>query len=600
LAPEHRHDSTFPAAALASTQLGAYELLNQIAVGEFCTVQRARSLRAATHEQVALKRLRPAHQDAYGRARLLREARVGLALSTPHLVRVLEVHDQPEPYMVMEYVPGATLRELLVRSGKIDALPFIAPVVVDVLRALSALHDHRDAQGELRPLVHQSPSARHMLVGEDGLSRLLDLAGVHRHGVGSTPEVGQRFLRGELAPEQLESRGRLDARCDLFIVGKALSEALTRAAAVRVARQGEAQVKSLCERLHAIAQRACAERREERFRSADQLACALQEAAEEADLFASPVQVAAWVQRVRGASVPPLAPPLLGQVPARPQPARPTLEHANVLPPAPIRAPVPSAPALIASPLESAALAPLPPAPSPVPPVHAPPPVSAPAPASPPAPVLAPARVAASAAPALPPPRIPPPAPPSACAPPLARGSVAPAPPPARAPVEPAPTPARASVIVPEETLLGQRSISTRSLTHSGARLGSVVAVAGVVALLTSLFTLGVRGLQHMPPTVAAARLAAEPAPALDARAPAPVVSPLAPARRPARSQSARAAHAESVRSSRSSEVAEVPLRRSTIETIAESIRAAQSRRENAGSFVRPRKLRLELPDNPY
>jgi hypothetical protein len=522
---------------------------------------------------------------------LLREARVGLTLHTPHLARVLEVHDQPEPYMVMEYIPGASLRELLVRSSKIDALPFIAPVIVDVLRALSALHDHRDAQGELRPLVHQSPSARHMLVGEDGVSRLLDLAGVHRHGVGSTPEVGQRFLRGELAPEQLESRGRLDARCDLFIVGKALSEALTRAAAVRVAREGEAQVKRLCERLHVIAQRACAERREERFRSADQLACALQEAAEEADLFASPAQLAAWVQRVRGASVPPLAPPLLGQVPARPQPAHPTLERATVLPPAPIRAPVPlhSAPARIASPLESGALAPLPPAPAPVASVHVSTPLSAP-----PAAVPAPARMPALAPAAPPSLRVPPP---SASAPPLPCGFVAPPPPPAPAPVEPAPTPARASVIVPEETLVAQRSISTHL---PGARLGSVVAVAGVVALLTSLFTLGVRGLPHMPPSVAAARLAAEPAPALDARAPAPVVSPLAPARRRAHAQPARAAHAESVRASRSSEVAEARFRGSTIESIAESIRAAQSPREGAGSFVRPRKLRLELPDNPY
>ncbi len=567
MAPEHRHDAIVPSAPPIA-QLGNYELLRQIAVGEFCSVHRARSMLAATHEQVALKRLRGAHQDAYGRARLLREARVGLALHSPQLVRVIEVCDQPEPFLVMEYVPGATLRELLVRSGKIDALPFIAPIIVDVLRALSALHDHRDAQGEPRPLVHQSPSARHMLVGEDGVTRLLDLSDVHRHGLGATREVGQRFLRGELAPEQLESRAVVDVRCDLFIVGKALSEALTRASAVRVARDGEAQVRSRCAGVFAIAERACAERREERFRSADQLACALQEAAEEAALFAAPAQLAEWVQRVCGASVPPLAPPLLGQVPARAQPA-----------------PAEPAPKTVLPPVSRVTTRAIPPPPPPTPVVSA---------------CAAPARVAEVIVPAFAPvpafARIPD----RGATPPPAPTPVASALTPVSTPATPI-APARESTVAPEPTPVPARASGTY-LVGSSTRLGSVVGVAGIVALLTSLFTLSVRGLQHTPPTVGAARLLPEhtPAPASaapDTRTPAPVISPLAAPRKRAHLQ--RAARAE-LAPSPAPELGQLPADRSTIETIAESIRAAQARRGIAGSAVRPRKLRLELPDNPY
>jgi hypothetical protein len=537
--------------------LAGYELLHEVAVGEFCTVHRARSLALASAPDVAVKRLRSSYRDAYGRARLMREARVGLTLHAPNLVRVLEVHDEPEPFMVMEYVPGASLRALLAHADGLEA-PLIAPILVDVLRALSALHGYCDEEGAARPLVHQAPSARHMLVGADGVTRLIDLASVHQRGLGSTENVGRRFLHGELAPEQLLPRPRLDARCDIFIVGKALERALERACAA-----GEAQLRARCQQLFAIAARACAEAPGERFASADEMAEQLDDAAAQAELFAPRAQLVTRVRRMPGVE-------LALAARHRPAPrARPSSPRVPALEPALV-------------------------APSPAPTVLA-------------------AHAALSAAPAA---AVASPSPSCSHADPRA-STAAPAPLPPPVDVPPPPTlgvPLAASApalfAAPRDSGVSADSLASSFSAAAGGRnsMRSVVVVAGSVALLTSLLTLGVRGLQHAPPSASAARLALDsPAPSQrtevhEPRAVGPVVTPLAPSprRRAAlRDQVApRAPKPPEAWPSETGAARDETFGHSSAASIAASIRETETRRPRA--VARPRLLRVELPENPY
>lgn len=302
----------------ASAVLGGYRLLTELAVGELCSVSLARSLQSSRGAGVvAVKRLRTPHQNSAGRSRLLREARVLLSLRAPNLVRVLEIHTQPELFVVMEHVPGASLRSLLARAREVDALRYIVPIFVDALRGLSVLHNWKDEEGAPGFLVHQAPTARHMLVGMDGVARLIDLSHVHGRQLGT----GEGVFRGErtaAAPEQLEGRAALDPRCDIFIVGTALLEALACARDARAAMLSESHVRARLGSLLAIGQRARSSDRSARFWSADEMAYALQKAADEADLYADRAAVGAYVRRVLALEAPPDAarvsrPPLVAR-----------------------------------------------------------------------------------------------------------------------------------------------------------------------------------------------------------------------------------------------------------------------------------------------
>jgi hypothetical protein len=297
--PQARDSSSLVPAEPASdagTFLGGYWLLNQLARGEFCTIHRARPIVAdVQRSEVVVKRLRSAHRDGPARARLLREARVGLGVRGKNLVRVLTIHDEPELFVVMEYVEGISLRQLLARTRSVEqgsaALAYVLPMFVDTLTGLSALYNWKDEEGAPGFLVHQAPSANHMLIGIDGVTRLIDLSHVHARPLRASVPVVAGLAQAELAPEQRASRADLDPRCDIFLLGSALASALSCAGMDR-----DAQVYARCAPLRAIAERARNPRRSARFWSADEMAYVLQKAAIEANLYATREATGAFVR----------------------------------------------------------------------------------------------------------------------------------------------------------------------------------------------------------------------------------------------------------------------------------------------------------------
>jgi beta-lactam-binding protein with PASTA domain len=198
-----------------------YRLDRAIARGGMATVYEATDLRL--DRTVAVKVMRPAlAEDPDFVERFAREARAAAGLSSPEVVAV---HDQGTDaatgtaYLVMEHVPGCTLRDVVQEDAPLSpsrAIDLLEPV----LRALAAAH----AAG----LVHRDVKPENVLLGDDGRVKVADF-GLARAIESSNLTATTGLLIGTvayLAPEQVE-HGRADTRTDVYAAGILLFELLT-------------------------------------------------------------------------------------------------------------------------------------------------------------------------------------------------------------------------------------------------------------------------------------------------------------------------------------------------------------------------------------
>ncbi|HJL30187.1 MAG TPA: serine/threonine-protein kinase, partial [Polyangiaceae bacterium LLY-WYZ-15_(1-7)] len=185
---------------------------------------------AGFRRMVAIKRLHESlREDESARRMFLREARVTGELRHPNVVGVLDVGEDPGgPYLVMDYVFGLSLRELralLAERGVALPLQVALRIAADVARGLRAAHELVDARGEPLGLIHRDVSPNNVLVGFDGVVRLVDFGLARALEDGRTGEL-LRGTSGYVAPEQLRFEP-IDARADLFALGVLLVELVT-------------------------------------------------------------------------------------------------------------------------------------------------------------------------------------------------------------------------------------------------------------------------------------------------------------------------------------------------------------------------------------
>jgi beta-lactam-binding protein with PASTA domain/predicted Ser/Thr protein kinase len=200
---------------------GRYRLERQLARGGMATVYTATDTRL--DRVVAVKVMRPAlAEDPDFVARFAREARAAARLSSPEVVAVHDQGTDPSTgtaYLVMEYVAGRTLRDVIRDSGPLSpsrALALLEPV----LRALAAAH----AAG----LVHRDVKPENVLLGDDGRIKVADF-GLARAVETSNITASIGMLMGTVAyvaPEQAQY-GTADARTDVYAAGILLWEMLT-------------------------------------------------------------------------------------------------------------------------------------------------------------------------------------------------------------------------------------------------------------------------------------------------------------------------------------------------------------------------------------
>ncbi|MDX3107095.1 Stk1 family PASTA domain-containing Ser/Thr kinase [Nonomuraea angiospora] len=203
---------------------GRYELDGVVGRGGMAEVYRARDIRL--DRIVAIKTLRSdLARDHTFQARFRREAQSAASLNHPAVVAVYDTGEDttdgtPVPYIVMEYVDGRTLRDLLRQDRRL--LPERAVELVDgILRALD--YSHRGG------IVHRDIKPANVMITRAGDVKVMDF-GIARAMADSAATMTQTAqvigTAQYLSPEQARGE-RVDARSDIYSTGCLLYELLT-------------------------------------------------------------------------------------------------------------------------------------------------------------------------------------------------------------------------------------------------------------------------------------------------------------------------------------------------------------------------------------
>lgn len=195
---------------------GRYQVRSRIARGGMATVYLATDLRL--ERRVAIKVMH-GHlaDDSQYKARFIQEARSAARLAHPNVVNVYDQgQDGETAYLVMEYLPGITLRDLLVEHKILTTVQAL-DIMEAILSGLAAAHKNG--------IVHRDLKPENVLLADDGRIKIGDF-GLARAASANTA-TGNALLGtiAYLSPE-LVTRGVADTRSDIYAVGIMLYEML--------------------------------------------------------------------------------------------------------------------------------------------------------------------------------------------------------------------------------------------------------------------------------------------------------------------------------------------------------------------------------------
>jgi eukaryotic-like serine/threonine-protein kinase len=213
--------------------IGRYAVFDEIAKGGMATVHLGRLVGAAGFARtVAIKRLHPHYaKDPHFVAGFIDEARLAARIRHPNVVATLDVEAGDDHLiLVMEYVLGESLSRL-VRTSSEEGSPvppkIAAAIMSGVLLGLHAAHEAKDERGAPLGIVHRDVSPQNILVGSDGVARVLDFGIAKALGRLQTTQAGH--VKGKLrymAPEQV-LMSEVTPRTDIYAAAVVLWEILT-------------------------------------------------------------------------------------------------------------------------------------------------------------------------------------------------------------------------------------------------------------------------------------------------------------------------------------------------------------------------------------
>jgi len=229
------------------------------------------------HQWRAAKVLHRRHVESEElRVRFLREARTMARLDHPNVVRVLDVVDQLQPFMVMEYIEGGCVLDWLRAHGPMP--PFMAvKVLIDVCKALESTHANR--------IVHRDVKPHNVLTTLQGSCKLTDygIAKIAPEDAGfdvdydRTAEGASMGTDAFMSPEQRRDASKVDERADIYSVGATLFTLCTRKAAVDLCMWSadHPKLEPVPEVLREILLKACHRVPDERYATVGELEAAL-------------------------------------------------------------------------------------------------------------------------------------------------------------------------------------------------------------------------------------------------------------------------------------------------------------------------------------
>jgi serine/threonine protein kinase len=213
--------------------LGPYELVAELGRGGMATLYLAQRVGPGGFaRQVAVKVVHAEHQsDPHFVTMFLDEARLSARVQHPNVVHVEELGEhEGQHYLVMEYVDGVTLADVLRALGqqqKMLPVEVAVSIAAQAADGLHGAHESTDPHGRPLGLVHRDVSPSNILLSSRGHVKIIDF-GIAR-AAGRLTHTEQGALKGKLAymtPEQLLGQA-VDRRSDIFALGIVLWEMLT-------------------------------------------------------------------------------------------------------------------------------------------------------------------------------------------------------------------------------------------------------------------------------------------------------------------------------------------------------------------------------------
>jgi serine/threonine-protein kinase len=297
------------------TRVGRYWLFSPFASGGTASIHLGKLVGPAGFSRlVALKLLQPQYADDEHYTMLLDEARLSGRVQHPNVVQTLDVvQDEGRLCIVMQYVHGVDLATAVSNARRLgDRMPpaVASAIVVDVLQGLHAAHEARAEDGRPLGLVHRDVSPQNVVVGADGTARVLDF------GIAKALRKNHVTVQGRvkgrtayIAPEQLTGAA-VTRQADVYSAGVVLWEVVAgrhlfdepnEAALASRVLEGQIPPPStfapeVRAEMDAVASRAVATERRDRFATALEMAEALAAAVTPA----TKEEVAAWLRRVAG------------------------------------------------------------------------------------------------------------------------------------------------------------------------------------------------------------------------------------------------------------------------------------------------------------
>ena len=195
-----------------------YEILAKLARGGMATVYRARDRRLQRTVAVKIMRTDLGEDDEFA-AKFDREARSAALINHPAVVSIFDQGiSRGQPYIVMEFIDGETLRRLIARDAPLEpvlALDYLEPIA----SALAAAHDAGIVHRDIKPENVMISTRGHVKVADFGLARQTESPQMTATGV----LVGT----ASYLPPELVTHARPDSRSDIYSTGIVLFELLT-------------------------------------------------------------------------------------------------------------------------------------------------------------------------------------------------------------------------------------------------------------------------------------------------------------------------------------------------------------------------------------